>query len=133
MPRPLKNALIPLSQEDATIGKTISIIRKERGLTQAQLASLIGITQTLISDYETGRVRLNADMIIRLTQTLEVSSDHILGLDNSNQTSAVSLRISQRMKKIESLPSFDQKALLKTIDNALKGATNTEPDDKPTR
>ncbi|MBB6478471.1 helix-turn-helix domain-containing protein [Spirochaeta isovalerica] len=122
MPRPLKNKLPPLSQEDIDIGENITRYRKQKGLTQVQLAAQIGITQKLISDYETGRVRLNAEMIIRLSQALEVSSDTILGISPVEDASPVSLKISQRMRKIESLPPFDQKALLKTIDNALKGA-----------
>jgi len=122
MPRPLKNELSPISQEDVSIGKNISRFRKQKGLTQGQLASLIGITQTLISNYETGRVRLNANMIIRLSQSLEVSADEILGISKKVPTPPTNLKIIQRMKKIESLPSVDQRALLKTIDNALKGA-----------
>lgn len=69
-----------------------------------------------------GGVRLNADMIIRLSQALGVSSDAILGISHKEAVSPVSLNISQQMRKIEILPAFEKKALLKTIDNALKGA-----------
>jgi hypothetical protein len=74
-------------------------------------------------------------MIIRLSQALEVSSDAILGISQKeSQISPASLKISQRMRKIEALPSFDQKALLKTIDNALKGAgvDSSEPTESHT-
>lgn len=64
-------------------------------------ATLIGITQTLISDYETGRIRLNADITIRLSQTLGVSFDALPGISKTENLSPVSLKISQRMKKIE--------------------------------
>lgn len=36
------------------IGKIIKKIRKEKGLTQNELAKIIGISQTTLSGYETG-------------------------------------------------------------------------------
>jgi transcriptional regulator with XRE-family HTH domain len=102
--------------------QVLSEQRRQQGFTQIQLAEKIGITQTLLSDYETGRVRLNADMIIRISQTLEISADTLLGISSSKTHSSTSLKLAQRMRKIEQLPQYDQKALLKTIDNALKGS-----------
>ncbi len=79
--------------------------------------------QTLITDYEREKLRLHAEMVIRFAQALEVSTDELLGLSSKGKNGdKVSLRLLRRTKKIEELPSAQQKTLLKTIDTFLKGA-----------
>lgn len=52
--------------------------RKERGFTQKELAEKTDLTQTLASDYERGKLRLNAEMILRFATALEVSTADLL-------------------------------------------------------
>ncbi len=88
-----------------------------------ELAERIGIIQALVSDYERDKLRLNAEMLIRFAQALEVQSDEILGLNNQQSGKKnPSLKILRRLNCIESLPAAQQKALLKTIDMFLKAA-----------
>ena len=49
-----------------------------------QVAEQIGISQYLISDYETGRLHLSDEMLIRFATVLAASSDAILGIDGSH-------------------------------------------------
>ena len=53
-----------------------------RGITQnrpqIELAEKTGMVQTLVSDYERGKLRLNADMILRFATALEISTDALL-------------------------------------------------------
>ncbi len=78
----IKKELTPLNIGTETIGQRIARLRKERGLTQKELAEKIGITQTLVSDYETGRVRIFADMVTRFAFVLGVNTDLIHGLED---------------------------------------------------
>jgi len=127
MPRKRKRALPPLKLSDETIGQRIARLRKERGYTQIELAKRIGITQTNISDYETGRLKLSDEMVARLSLALGVSADIILGLKGRRRAEAASsVRILKRLKKISSLPTQQKKALLKTIDLMLKGTSSSE-------
>ena len=88
---------------------------------EKELANKIGITQTSVSDYETGRLRLSDEMVVRLAINLDVSADIILGLKRNRKEAAPSnLRILKRLKKISSLPPQRRKALLKTIDMAIE-------------
>jgi len=41
-------------------------------------AGKTGLVQTLVSDYERGKLCLNADMILRFATALEVSTDELL-------------------------------------------------------
>jgi transcriptional regulator with XRE-family HTH domain len=98
-------------------------LRKERGWTQVELAERVGITQRLLSDYEVGRLRLNADIVVRLADALEVATDELLRPNGRKAPlrSKPSLRLQRRMEKIEKLPPHQQNYLLKTIDGFLKG------------
>jgi transcriptional regulator with XRE-family HTH domain len=121
MPRKRNKTLPPLKLGQETTGRRLSRLRKERGLTQKELAEKIGIGHTIISDYETGRLMINGEMVARLAITLGVSADTILGLKHTDQSEATpSVRILRRLRKIATLPPQRKKALLKTIDMAIE-------------
>jgi transcriptional regulator with XRE-family HTH domain len=123
MPRRSRLKLPPLNLGKETIGQRIARLRKERGYTQAELSERMGLIQALISDYERDKLRLHAEMVVRLARALEISSDELLGIKPSKKNgSKPSLRLLRRSQKIESLPPTQQKTLLKTIDTFLKGA-----------
>ena len=83
--------LPPVDRGGETIGERIARMRKERGFTQVELADKIGTIQTIVSDYETDRLRLSAEMAVRFALALDVSMDDIL----NPKGSAKSLRKSQ--------------------------------------
>lgn len=103
------------------ISKRIAFVRKQKGLTQKELADVIGIKQTLISDYETGRVRMFAEMIARFAIALGVSTDYLFGMKESkNGKQKISLRLAKRLNDLETLPENKKKAILKTLDDLIK-------------
>ena len=53
--------LPPLDYGNEPVGQRLARLRKERGFTQVDLAQKIGIIQSLVSDYETDRLRLTAE------------------------------------------------------------------------
>lgn len=55
-------------------------IRKERGLTQAQIANILHVAQNTYSQYELGIIPPNADVLCLLAEFFGVSSDFLLGL-----------------------------------------------------
>ncbi|HRU39965.1 MAG TPA: helix-turn-helix transcriptional regulator [Candidatus Goldiibacteriota bacterium] len=123
MARKSKLILAPLNSGKESFGNRLSRIRKSKGFTQVELAEKMGIIQVLISDYERDKLRPHHDMVARFAQALDVSADELLGikLTKSNEDKP-SLRIAQRLKKIEGLPPAQQKTLLKTIDTFIKAA-----------
>jgi len=123
MPRVSRLKLPPLEIDQKTIGKRLARIRKQKGLTQKTLAEKMGLIQALVSAYELGKIRLNAEMVIRFAKALEVSADEILGLkDNGGGKENPSLRLIRRINRIESLPPVRQKTVLKAIDFMLDSA-----------
>ena len=120
MPRKFKHELPPLKLGEETIGQRIARFRKQKGITQQQLADKIGITQTLVSDYETGRIRLFDEMVIRIALALNVATDTLLGLKGEKiQNQKHSLRIFKRINRIEKLSPAKQKSLFQIIDGFL--------------
>lgn len=52
------------------MGSEISRLRKEAGMTQKQLAKLVGVTERFIEEVETGKKVLNSDIIVRVSKAL---------------------------------------------------------------
>jgi transcriptional regulator with XRE-family HTH domain len=124
MPKKSKLKLMPVDFDKETLGHRLARIRKERGLTQKDVAERTGLIQTLVSDYERGRLRLAADMIVRFAVALEITTDELLrpkGGKSGPQPKA-SRKVLRRLEQIESLPAYQQRALLTTIDNFIAAA-----------
>ena len=62
-------------------GEKLRRLRKQKRLTQKQLAALIGVQHTMISFYELGDRIPSPEVIIKLSSVLHVSSDYLLGLE----------------------------------------------------
>jgi transcriptional regulator with XRE-family HTH domain len=108
-------------QEKAeTIGERLARMRKERGITQQEMAELLSTSQPIVSDYERGELRLHGELIVKIAGILGVSGDELLGLERVSRSSAVSnRRLARRIQQIDQLPKRDQEALLRTIDAFL--------------
>jgi transcriptional regulator with XRE-family HTH domain len=106
---------------DVILGQRIAGLRKERGYTQVELAEKMDIIQTIISDYERGKLRPHPEMLAKLATVLQVSADQILGLTPPQKNSStVNRRFLRRLHLVDKLPLRDQEALLRTIDAFLE-------------
>ena len=68
------------------VGKNITKFRKEKNLTQEELAKKINISAKAISSYENNRNLPNIETLILLSQVLDVKIDDILGITKDNST-----------------------------------------------
>lgn len=59
--------------------RIITFLRKERGLSQKQAASDLGISQALLSHYEKGIRECGLEFLSRAADYYEVSTDYLLG------------------------------------------------------
>lgn len=55
-------------------------LRKEKKLTQKELAEQIGIKQNSYSDWETGKNEPNLENVVKLAHILNVTTDDLLGM-----------------------------------------------------
>ena len=122
MPKQSKLKLMPVDFDKEALGQRLARIRKERGLTQKDVAERTGLIQTLVSDYERGRLRLAADMIVRFAVSLGITTDELLQPKDHTAVPPrkISRKVLQRLERIDSLPPYKQRALLTTIDSFLR-------------
>ena len=95
----------------AEIGKRISERRKLMRLTQEQLAEQMDISIQMISNLERGVKAIRIDNLIRLSQTLNISTDYILtGKQTTDDLVTLADQISQlgesQRKMIEVLVAY---------------------------
>ena len=64
--------------EQKKIGKFIAEKRKEKSLTQMQLAEKLGITDRAVSKWETGRSMPDASIMLELCDLLEITVNDLL-------------------------------------------------------
>lgn len=108
------------SGREESIAQRLARIRRERGMTQVELAQSLGVAQPVVSDYERGELRLHGQLIVKLSEVLGVSSEELLGLKKAPSNGVLkNRRLLRRLQAIERLPRRDQQALLRTIDRFL--------------
>ena len=125
MPRVSRLELPPLGYRGESLGRRLARLRRERGLTQADLAARIGILQTLVTDYEHDRLRLSAEMAVRFTLALGVPLDAWLLPEAASPAphKRPSRAIARRMALIETLPRHHQRIVLTALDMLLPSFT----------
>ena len=61
------------------IGKRVRELRVEKGLSQQELGNAIGVTKVSICGYESGGRIPNLEKLSKLADTLETTTDYLLG------------------------------------------------------
>lgn len=62
-------------------GKRLKAARKAKGLTQVEIAAILGVTQGSYQRMETGNHDLKMSTIYQLCKTLDISADWLIGLN----------------------------------------------------
>lgn len=102
------------------LGERVAQLRKERGLTQVELAEALGVAQSIVSKYESGELRLHGELIIQLAELLDVTADELLGLvDRPRAGPTKDKRLARRLQDFDKLPKRDRDALTRTVDAFL--------------
>lgn len=94
------------------IGTRIKEARETKGLTQEQLAEMVGLSSTHISVIERGVKAPKLETFIEIANALDVTSDSLLldVLNNSLQITATELS-----EQIKRLPPKEQRKILKAV------------------
>lgn len=59
-------------------------VRNQKGLTQAELAKILGISQNTISQYETTDRSIPSETLVKLALIYETSLDYLVGLTDES-------------------------------------------------
>lgn len=71
--------------ETLNFGELLKELRSKSGLTQAQLASQMGVSKSLISFYELQERVPSPSVLIKLSAIFHVSTDYLLGIENTRR------------------------------------------------
>lgn len=123
MPRPrTRKTLRPQSREDAELGARLKTVRKERGVSQGELAEQIGINQQTISLYEAGALRIPAKELLKIADALKVSLAEMTGKSRSAITSVQDKELRKMLSRVEQLPPRKRKQIAEYVEFVAKGA-----------
>ena len=98
-----------------SIGSTIKKLRRDREMTQEQLAECLGITANAVSQWECDRTAPDISQLPMLARVLRVTTDRLLGIDFSQDEQEIR-RISE-----ESLACYRSGQFSKSVEIARKG------------
>ena len=54
-------------------------LRRERKLSQIELASILGVTQAALSGWETGKYSIDSQTLVKIADYFDCSTDYLLG------------------------------------------------------
>lgn len=102
----------------ATFHRRLEHLRKERALTQAELARRLGVQRTIVASYEHGQSLPPLPMLERLSKVLEISLDHLVFGDLEPSRAIKDREMLQLFVQAEEL-DFAEKAVLKQVIEGL--------------
>jgi transcriptional regulator with XRE-family HTH domain len=86
------NSMAPLSRLASptnAVGERVRNLRRERQLTQTELARQIGIQQSDLSRMEKGEYRVSLDVLFKLLRTFDLSLGEFFGDASARELTAV--------------------------------------------
>ena len=103
-----------------SLAKKIVQLRRERNLTQKELASIVGVHFSHMSRYERGISLPSIDVVKKLAQMFHVSADYLL-FDESQATVRAPIADQELLQQFERIARMSEreKAAVKTILEAM--------------
>ncbi|ECG1392216.1 TPA_asm: helix-turn-helix transcriptional regulator [Salmonella enterica subsp. houtenae serovar 45:g,z51:-] len=124
----------PISNEEQAfmteLGKRISLLRKERELTQAQVAHSLNVSQQAVQSWEAGRRRIQISILPAVAGIFQVSLEELLkdGERKTGRKRGPSSRLEQQFQQIGQLPKAKQKLVSEMLDAVIMQAQQTRSD-----
>ena len=112
----------PPTKEAPDFGKRLSLIRRQRGLTQQQLADLAGVTRKMVDYYERRAVNVRTDTLMSLSKALGMSVDALLGLESPKPKPGPKSRLERQMLEVSKLPRSKQQFVSQFLDTVLQAS-----------
>ncbi|KQC13172.1 MAG: repressor protein [Desulfuromonas sp. SDB] len=82
------------------IGNKIRLLRKEKNLSQEELASMLDITRPILSNIENSERKINVEEIKKISKIFNISSDVLLGLQKPPTVTIIKRKSSKEQIRI---------------------------------
>lgn len=94
----------------------LTLLRKEKKLTQTELAAHMGVSKTIINKYEKGHASPSYEMLWKLSSYFDVSVDYLIGKSNSfNGDPVLNEQISEFQKIFDSMTDEQKEKAIKML------------------
>ncbi len=101
------------------IGKRIKAVRKQRGLTQEQLAQMVDLSTNYLSNIETGFRTPKLETLIQIMNALECDANAILADVVDTTTYQESGKLAAALSE---LPATDQRRIMRVVETLIADA-----------
>lgn len=101
-----------------SLGQKITKIRKEKKLSQVDVASYVGVSRDAISKYERDDIIPSVENAHKIAKVLGVSLDYLMSEDDNLEV--VDIDMLNRMKEIQRLSEDDKNTVTKIIDAFIR-------------
>ena len=101
------------------LGQRMAAARKASGLTQVQLAEVLGIAQQTLAHYEMGRLRVAVALLPPLARALGVTVEDLMGEDTPPARRGPAPKFQQQIERIQKLPRAKQRFVLEMLNTVL--------------
>lgn len=94
-------------------------LRENNGLSQYKLADILGVSQSAVGLWESGRREPNFDTLCRIADLFHVSTDYLLGVPSRFENiapSQLSIEDSELLLKFHALDTMAQARILNSLD-----------------
>ena len=61
----------------------VRALRQARNMSQVELAKRLGVTKQSVSNWENDNIQPSIEMLMRIAEVLDVSTDYLLGLNST--------------------------------------------------
>ncbi|MFP1890271.1 helix-turn-helix domain-containing protein [Lonsdalea quercina] len=112
------------------LGKRITALRKETGLTQVQLAQALNVSQQAVQSWEAGRRRIQIPILPAVAKILSVHLEGLLGeeAENASRKRGRASSLEQQLQVISQLPRNRQKLVSEILDAVITQAQQAGAD-----
>ena len=104
-----------------SFGSRLRELRKQRGLSQNELAGILKTSHAVIGKYERDDVKPSIDAAKRIANVLETTIAYLLGEVESDELFKDPVML-QRLKDINALPEKERECILYNLDAVLRDA-----------
>lgn len=104
------------------ISERIQLLRKQKGLSQNELAIKVDISKAQMSRYISKDVQPPADVLKKMADVLGVSVDFLLSGDTDQKAieNLTHIEVLQQYKEVDNLPEEERKTVVKVISALLR-------------
>lgn len=104
------------------LGSRISALRKERGLTQVQLAETLGVSQQHMQSFEKGRRRVPVSALPELSRALGVSIENLIEADTKPSKRGPTAKLQRQLEQLQELPRSRRRFVARMLETVLQQA-----------